>query len=428
MKKLRLLATLFVLPWLVVATIGTRYVMAAPAEQAGAQTFTALVGNGISTKTGEKPSWQGQNFYPASITLNVGDSIQWKFNSGNEPHTLTFMGPVTSTGELFVPDPAYSPPVSGPPKILFNPEVVNPAGGTSYDGSAFTNSGVRAADVPAPMDYTLTFTKAGTYDYVCLLHSATLPNGAKVGMVGKVIVQDAGSTRPMTPEQVMAEGQKQIDSDIQRAKDLEPMMTAMAKPSETMADGSTMHHVTVGNMDMERNLEFERFTPRDVNIKVGDTVEFSLGMAPAFHTVTLGDEPELLMFEPQPEGAPKVVVNNAVLLPAGGPVHTGTGYYNSGPLAGPMDPPERGIKSYTLKFTQAGRYEYICVPHYSLGMVGTIIVAAADSAGSPTPGTTIGMPQTGSTDPGWLIYGLVALAVVLGGVVVTIITRTRKSA
>ncbi|MEO5953204.1 MAG: hypothetical protein ABIQ44_12130, partial [Chloroflexia bacterium] len=365
MKKLRLLATLFVLPWLVMAAIGTRYVMAAPTTQGEPQTFTALVGNGISTKVGDKPSWQGQNFYPATITVNVGDSVLWKFNSGNEPHTVSFMGPITKTLDFAVPDPTYSPPAGAPPKILFNPIVVNPAGGDTYDGSAFTNSGIRAADQPGPLEYKLTFSKSGTYDYVCLLHSGALPDGTKVGMIGKVVVQDAGSAYPMTPEQVMAEGRRLIDSDAQRAKDLEPAMMAAVKPSETMADGSTMHHITVGNMDMERNLEFQRFAPQNVTVKVGDTVEFSLGMAPAFHTITLGDEPDVLLVEPQPAGPPKIVFNPAVLFPSGGPVHTGTGYYNSGPLAGPMDPPEAGLKSYSLKFTQAGRYEYICVPHYS---------------------------------------------------------------
>lgn len=437
MKNLRLLATLFVLPWLVMAAIGTRYVSAAP-TQAG-QTFVAMVGNGISTKTGDKPSFQGQNFYPQSITLNVGDTVQWKFNSGNEPHTVTFLGPITSTGELFIPDPAATTPVGAPPKLIFNPEVANPAGTDSYDGSAYTNSGVRAADLPAPLQYSLTFTKPGTYTYFCALHSGNLPDGTKVGMVGKVIVQAAGSAYPMTPEQVLADGQKMIDSDIQRAKDLEPQMMAMTKPDENMADGSTMHHITVGNMDMQRNLEWERFAPANVTIKAGDTVEWSLGMAPAFHTITLGDEPDLLMFEPEPAGPPKVVLNPAVAFPAGGNVHTGTGYYNSGPLAGPMDPPQAGLKSYTLKFTQPGRYEYICVPHYALGMVGTIVVEAAGTTGStaaptgtttaePTP-ATVGMPQTGSSsDNAIMIYGMIALSVLLGGVAVTLIARTRKTA
>lgn len=431
MKKVKLLGTLFLLPWLLVVAFGARYVSAAPAEQAG-QTFTVMVGNGISTQAGDKPSWQGQNFYPGTVTINVGDNIQWKFNSGNEPHTVSFNSPITDPSQLFVPDPAYSPPAGAPPKILFNPVVVNPAGGTSYDGTEYTSSGVRAADLPAPLEYTLSFPKAGTYEYVCMLHSATLPDGSHVGMVGKIVVQDAGSAYPMTPAQVMAEGERLIASDAQMAKDMEPAMDAAAKPAEKLADGTSMYHVAVGNMDMARNLEYERFAPRNITIKAGDTVEWSLGMAPAFHTVTLGDEPELLMIEPEPAGPPKVVVNPQVLFPAGDNVYAGTGYYNSGPLAGPQDPPEAGIKSYTLKFTQPGRYEYICVPHYTLGMVGTIIVEAADSTGSTsggeTPPTSVGMPQTGAGDSGWIIYGMIALALALSAAGVALVLRLRKSA
>ena len=424
MRKLRLMATLFVLPWLLMAAVGARYVSAAPVAQAGPQTFTVLTGAGFALQTGEKPSWQGQNFYPASITVNIGDSIVWKHNSGNEPHTVTFLGPVTDPGPPVIPDPAATMPVGSPPKLIINPMHANPAGGPTYDGSAFTNSGQIAADIPVPQEFKLTFTKAGTYDYLCLLHSGILPNGMAVGMVGKVVVQDAGSAYPMTPEQVMAEGQRLIAADMQKAMDLNPVMEETYKPAEQMADGSTMHHVAVGNMDMSRNLEFERFAPTEIRVKAGDTVEWSLGMAPAFHTVTFGDEPDLFTIEPQPQGPPNIVLNNDVLFPVGPNVHTGTGYYNSGILAGPNDPPEMGLKSYSLKFTQPGRYEYICVPHYSLGMIGTVVVEAATTTG----GTPVGMPQTGAGDAGWLLPGLLALALALSGIAVRVASHKRKSA
>jgi LPXTG-motif cell wall-anchored protein len=45
-----------------------------------------------------------------------------------------------------------------------------------------------------------------------------------------------------------------------------------------------------------------------------------------------------------------------------------------------------------LTFTQSGRFEYICIPHYHLGMDATVTVLARTGSGSP------GMPRTGSSE------------------------------
>jgi hypothetical protein len=66
------------------------------------------------------------------------------------------------------------PQKSGPPLLVFNPKVAFPTGGATYDGTGFVNSGVLVLNVPpgskAPPSFKLTFTKAGKYTYVCLLH------------------------------------------------------------------------------------------------------------------------------------------------------------------------------------------------------------------------------------------------------------------
>src|SRR3954454_21429931 len=97
-RNFRLLGALFMLPWMLIAAFGAQYVQAAPSGQAGAQTFTVLVGNGITTTPGDKPSFQGQNFYPGTVTIHAGDTIVWKHNSGGEPHTVSFLGPVKDPG------------------------------------------------------------------------------------------------------------------------------------------------------------------------------------------------------------------------------------------------------------------------------------------------------------------------------------------
>lgn len=47
-----------------------------------------------------------------------------------------------------------------------NPQAAAQAGGKTYDGSGYTNSGI----LGPTQSYALTFTKAGTYQYRCLIH------------------------------------------------------------------------------------------------------------------------------------------------------------------------------------------------------------------------------------------------------------------
>ncbi len=132
---------------------------------------------------GETPDMalQGIGYYPGVITINEGDTINWTLG-GHEPHTVSFLsgGPVPS------PD---------------SPEVLLPAGGSVYNGTGHLSSGI----IPPGMNYSLNFTKAGVYTYQCLIHP---------GMGGVVVVQPAGSTYPFTQEQYTAQGQQELQTDI----------------------------------------------------------------------------------------------------------------------------------------------------------------------------------------------------------------------
>src|SRR5690348_7716606 len=50
---------------------------------------------------------QALQFYPGTITIDVGDSITWRFPAG-EPHTVTFLGPRPA------PPPPNDPSVPAP--------------------------------------------------------------------------------------------------------------------------------------------------------------------------------------------------------------------------------------------------------------------------------------------------------------------------
>ncbi|BBD73200.1 hypothetical protein HS1genome_1589 [Sulfodiicoccus acidiphilus] len=99
-----------------------------------------------------------------------------------------------------------------------------------------------------------------------------------------------------------------------------------------------------------------RFLPSTLTIHVGDTVTWTVNAPDEVHTVT---------FVPQGMEIPEFGTPVS-LIPAGGPVFNGSGYYNSGPLL--------PGQSYSLTFTVPGVYTYVCLLHDNMGMYGTIVV------------------------------------------------------
>ncbi len=434
MRKSKLLTTAL-LPSMLISLAGFGSAAAAPAAQAGPTDWTATAGHQIFTEAGEKPSWQAMHFYPETLTINAGDTITWKFDGGPEPHTVTFMA-----GEKGIPGliagpppggggpPGGGPPGGGPPgplpaRVPANPLVFFPAGGTSYDGKVYTNSGVIAADTPGPKQYKLAFPTAGTYEYVCLLHAFVDPaTGGIIGMKAKVVVQAAGSALPKTQAQVDADAKAQMAAQESRAKSEEADLLKEAQATTPGANGTSVHKIQVGYTVQEPGmmLDYQRFLPKGITIQQGDTIEWA-EPSPNFHNVVFGGEPEVFIVEPQPNGPPQAFVNVEALAPAGGNHHTGTGFYNSSILLAPGEPagalPFPQVVTYSLTFDQAGRYEYVCAVHYHNGMDGTVTVAARTGGG-------VGMPRTGSSSIWLIIAGLVfGLVASFGGLAL----RKRKA-
>lgn len=159
---------------------------------AAAETWNVIAG-------GQTPDMalQGLGFYPGVITINEGDMINWTLG-GDEPHTVSFMSGTP------VPPPG-------------SPASLNPAGGSSYNGSGFTSSGIM---LPG-MIYSLNFTKAGVYTYLCLLHP---------GMGGVVKVQPAGSPYPFTQAQYTAQGQQELQMDLDAGQQLVENLSMTSAP------------------------------------------------------------------------------------------------------------------------------------------------------------------------------------------------------
>lgn len=117
-------------------------------------------------------------FTPGPLRVKAGSTVRWIMKDPFEIHTVTFPG----TGDV----PQFlvlEQQAKGPPKIFFNPKIVAPAGGPKNTGNTYYNSGILfPVNPPGPTEYTVTFSKPGTYTYWCVVH---VPEG----MRGTVIVQ-----------------------------------------------------------------------------------------------------------------------------------------------------------------------------------------------------------------------------------------------
>jgi plastocyanin len=312
--------------------------LALPFVAAGPSSSTALavpvaLGSNASAATASPVTWQvrvgaespdmavsAMKFLPREVWVNVGDTVNWTADSA-EPHTVTFLAPGTSL-------PEFNP---------FDPSQTRPQGPSSYDGTTYTNSGIVATqpifvfDNPAS-SYDLTFTATGDFTYHCLLHGAM--------MTGVVHVRAAGTAYPYTQQDYNRAGNQQA------AEVLTAGRTAYRQATQTYA--TTGSQVLVG-IDGD-GFGVSRFVRDNVVVHVGQSVSFSTAGPGAPHTVTFGHEPPGL----------------AILAPSGDPTHYNGGDLNSGVLA-------PGVP-FTVTFTAAGKYHYICAIHDDMGMVGDVVV------------------------------------------------------
>lgn len=326
---------------------------------AGPVTWTVLVGGEAAIEPqeyGPSGAWQFMYFYPENITVNVGDKIVWKLKA-SEPHTVTFLGPGKQVPALIIPENNSSQ------RLLFNPLVILQQGGSTYNGTMLTGSGQLDIEPGFPREYNLTFTKPGTFEYFCAFHSM---------MKGNVTVQPAGTPYPKTQEQIDADATKLLASNMEAALLAEPKAENVS--NHPGPNGTTVYEVKLGYGD--GRIDWMRFVPTNLTIHAGDSVEWTRGSVETPHTVTFlsgGQEPELVIAEPQQRGLPKLVLNPIVLMPAGSKVYNGTGYFNSGMIWGTMVPLP-GPNGYNLTFSTPGTYKYLCILHDYVGMKGQINV------------------------------------------------------
>jgi plastocyanin len=118
-------------------------------------------------------------FFPQSIHVPVGGSLTLQVKSLPEIHTFSF-GPAADLQKLASGFVTPVPSAAGPPTLVVSGQVAFPSDPPPtlppYDGTAhgngFFNTGILDGDPnsPQPSSAKVTFNKAGTYSFICLIH------------------------------------------------------------------------------------------------------------------------------------------------------------------------------------------------------------------------------------------------------------------
>ena len=277
-------------------------------------------------------------FMPATVSVAVGTPVNWSWAGDIEPHSVTFLRP----GQTL--PPPGDPSVFGP----------TPATGP-YDGTTFVNSGLQPLGPGAIKPLSLTFAKAGTYTYHCVIH----PN-----MVGHVIVSATGAGAD-TPAAVATRRAAEKATWIAEGRAAAQALAASPPDGTKNPDGTTTWRVKMGASTPHTDIL--AFAPVPLAVKAHDKVQF-VNDSGAPHTASFfGSTPPIL--NPTDPRTDK---------PAPGPSPQSlnlTGFFNTGllpPNAPPGSGPPLAARSFTFTVPAAGTYTYQCILHSSSGMAGQI--------------------------------------------------------
>jgi plastocyanin len=353
-------------------------------------------------------------YFPSQLTAHAGDTVSFSSVFSGEPHSVSFGTLVTeglNAADSHQDDPTFDS--SSIPQLAAIPPMLPDGPGDANQVSAapcYLPSGnpPGPGETPCPNhsatppEFTGTESffssgflpngdvfnvklassiKPGTYRFFCTLHTE--------GMQGKLTVVGSDTKVPTD-----AENQAAADAALQKdVSALQPAVDASknATPDKAVAGaGSEEVQSAAANV----------FGPATASIPVGGTVNWTI-LGPhtiSFNTpedakVLVAKTPDGLVHinpksgesagggvpQPQPPQPPAGATTTTAAAPttaSGPPVpiqvdggsFNGTGFYNSGfYLSFPPD-----LFAYSIKFTKAGTYSYVCLVHP--GMEGTVKV------------------------------------------------------
>ena len=311
----------------------------------GPQTYSVIV-DGPSTLGAENLVYG--TYFPSEIKVRPGDTIAYENRSSNDIHTVTFginddrsNQPLTVTPEGQANKYVFGPCFSVTP---VQREVITCQGdGTppEWSGKGWWNSGViMPTSLPPEAGPKKTSVKLGadiargSFRMVCLLH----PN---MSQVLTVVGSDA---ERQSPAQVAAADRELGDYVKQAASIVVPNREAA---TDVVAGWSN------------KLIAVNRFSPETISVKVGQTVRWKTASEWMPHTVS---------FQP-PFQSP---AEKNALLPTG--VKSGGTFAGGVSHSGIFGPPPDGkTTTFSLSFTKAGKYPYLCLLHP--GMAGTVEVS-----------------------------------------------------
>ena len=301
----------------------------------------------VGAQNGDR-AHQALAFLPNEIWIHADDSITWSFPT-NEVHTVTFLALGQVRPNRFTGCAGGLPP-----------------DGRTLDSSAFNSNACVNSGILTNADgktYTVVFPATGNFKLVCLAH----PN-----MTATVHVLDSGT--PLPHDQAFYDRQ----ADRQRAA-LLPDVRASADVDEDSNNAVVAGAgKIIGTAGGTETASVMRFMDAVKVIHVGETVEWTTAEAVTSHTITFG---------PEPDNQHQIPPSSNVTVDADGARHA----Y----LSSPSDAVHSGFITelpqdrigltqapfnlnsatrFRATFTQPGTYQYKCVLHDQLGMVGVIIV------------------------------------------------------
>jgi|tagenome__1003787_1003787.scaffolds.fasta_scaffold20597974_1 plastocyanin len=343
-------------------------VLAAPAT-AGAKIWTAYAGSPTTKAPTGTPKQASLNlFFPSTLKIHQGDSVRVK---NNEFHTASILAKGQKFPSPFAPDPsggtynvgndAAGNPFyfNGKPKLIYNPAVFGPVGGTTIKDTKEHSSGIFGKALGRPA-VTYKFTRRGSYTLLCLIHP---------GMKAKITVASKKS-RVQSNAAVTARVAREAGAAFTNVK-----RALQSKPATNV--------VYVGIGAKATNLSY---LPAKLTVKAGTAVDFVNRSASEPHNVTFGPKDYLENWFkttdllPAGPGAPNQLTPIDVYGtdPPGagnsweydGTAH-GNGFFATPVIdnipGGPLPGSSRVI------FTKPGTYHYICAIH-GPEMSGDVVV------------------------------------------------------
>jgi plastocyanin len=312
------------------------------------------------------------------VRVVTGSTVTWVHGS-DQAHTVTFLadGPPPSTFMLQPEDPDRPP--------MYNPDLAVPTVPSGpWDGTTLVHTELQRIG----QEFSLTFSRTGTYAYRSLFH---LP------MSGVIEVVPSGS--PGVTRQAAIDDYVVNEIPLYEGRFNDVVATRSTSGRSNGPRGTSLWYVLAGTASRIGNLDVLRFLPDDLTVEQGDTVVWIVDHVQA-HTVTFFDtqgeapqdfivlqlpdgrtvSPPAVGEEPSPELAealadptthPRLVLGPSAQR-SGTAAHDGRSLFSSGligehPLIDlPMD------KAWSLTFVTPGTFDYQCLLHP--GMAGSITV------------------------------------------------------